>query len=304
MSSSKIRVLPALLLVVGCFFAVLSMSKDASATPSIDGTCSGASGTACPTTPFSGTSATITVSTGAAAGCLVVAAFNEAPGTGSSIPVASVAKTGGTGTVGAFSKRDGVSGNGPGAFGASRDDLEVWAAPYTSALSGALITVAWAASVDNGILQGVAVTGTYGDGCSWDSSPGSSAYSAWTDGVAPALRQATNQAHDLLIAFGGQQAQIDTASSGSPSTFGGTSGMQAGNGAPSMVNSLAAAFSAFYLTPSVAAGTISTTVKVQNPYSQGCAASPCNGSAIADALTSDPPPGRSLLARMLMGVGK
>lgn len=202
----RIFALLAAALLIGAPFTTLAAS------PTPDGTCgTGAASTACPTaTPTTRTTtATAVVSTSSAAGCLIVIAGNEVTSSPSNT-VTSVAASGGSGTVGSFTRRVGIPGTGAGQYGTSWDDLEEWYAPYTSALSSVNVTVTWGATFDAAVVQVLAITGTYGNGCAFDSTP-ANAFQGTTTGTPNTIlstTQSTTNPDDILIGAIGFQAGV------------------------------------------------------------------------------------------------
>lgn len=183
------------------FFAALWLSPAWAAAPTIDGTCqTGAASTACPANAVApASSITVTFSTVASAGCLVLFISNTENDGNANVAVSSVAKTSGTGTVGTFTKRGStVTGSGTGPDGNRTLGIEEWSAAYTTALSSAVITVTMASSAAVIVTQGMAVTGTNGNGCTFDPSPRATASGNMTTATLT-LTQSTTKANDILF---------------------------------------------------------------------------------------------------------
>ncbi len=220
------------------------------------------------------------MSSSSSAGCLLVIVATESTSS-PSIQVSSVAQTGGTGTLGTFALRKGITGSGAGQWGTSYDDVEIWSAPYSAQLTNAVITVSFSGGFDNASIQGLAATGTY-SGCSFDTQSAVSAQ-ANTSGSPQSISttQTTSQADDLLVVVGATQSISN--SSRYPGTFGGAAGSIAGTSAPSSGGIWALSSASSYLAVSSTKASITTLVNFAN-------SNPYNAYVIADALTADAPP--------------
>ncbi len=197
-----------------------------------------------------------------------------------------------------FTKRAGISGTGAGQYGTSWDDLEEWSAPYSSQQTSTVISVTWTTTFDAGIVQAMAVTGTYNNGCSFD--PQAASTTQTTTSSSPntniATTQTTVSAHDLLFGIIGAQVPA----SGETSTWGGTNGAFVGSGLEANPSTDLFAYVLGMTSYSVSAAQVGTAVVLNLG---GTLAK--NGYGLLDALTSDPPPATGGGAfRMLRGVGK
>src|SRR5271165_6505202 len=244
------------------------------ASPAPDGTCgTGAASTACPVSAFAATAtSSITVSTTAAAGCLVVFVSNS---DNAKYTVSSLAQTSGVGTLGAFTQRSALSGVGAGADGSHTTSLEEWYAPYTAQLSSAVITVTMSHTVAAGMIQGMAVTGAYGNGCAFDPASSPPIVSGAMTASGLTLTQTTTQADDLLFSDLTAEAYANPA----VGTFGGVSGSVLATGTAANGACCSNSNGANKLAVSSPQSSFATVAKIAGSYT-------FFGIALADALTA------------------
>ena len=157
-------------------------------------------------------SGTITSSTTGSVGTYVVVVYNESTVT-PSLTLSSVTASGLT-----FTKRIQIANTGAGEVGTSWNDLEIWTAPYSSALASKVITMALSASTDDACVVGFGVSGG-NTATPWDSStPGQNTSTTPVNTLSVA--QSTSNTNDMLLLAGGLQAQGNPIVSGN---FGSTS---------------------------------------------------------------------------------
>ena len=105
-----------------------------------------------------------------------------------------------------FAQRSAVSGTGAGQFGTSSDDMEVWWATTTSALSGESISVALSKSVDNAVVIAFGVSGA-STSSPWDSAGPATSHDTSSTPQPGTITLSTNNVttDDLLLGFVGAQ---------------------------------------------------------------------------------------------------
>lgn len=139
---------------------------------------------------------------------IVVVVLNDptAPGT-----VSTVSATGGTGTVGTFTKRSSITGTNT--LG-SQMDLEVWWALATTTLTTKTITVNFSGTPDSSKAFSFAISGA-NTAAPWDTN-GSlpKTVTQATSGTPTATGVSTSNANDILLGFCGLPTGSETAGSG------------------------------------------------------------------------------------------
>ncbi len=151
---------------------------------------------------ISGTnSGSVTLTTANANDVIVVLVETEVDAGAPPATVSSVTASGLT-----FAQRSAVSGTGAGQFGTSWDDMEVWWATTTSALSGESILVTLSKSVDNAVVVAFGVSGA-NTSSPWDSAGPITSHNTSSTPQPGTITLSTNNVttDDLLLGFVGAQ---------------------------------------------------------------------------------------------------